>query len=88
MANSKASITSRSVTKVTASAALPSWWTALTDNKVRTVAEVPRLSKQWRQYGYRTAVSPSSSGHCGQMLFAPGTDEPFCGRAIEAGART
>jgi YebC/PmpR family DNA-binding regulatory protein len=59
----------------------------LTDNKVRTVAEVRHA---FTKYGGNMGTDGSVAflfKHCGQMLFAPGTDEGrLMDAAIEAGA--
>ncbi|HEY6898909.1 MAG TPA: YebC/PmpR family DNA-binding transcriptional regulator [Rhodocyclaceae bacterium] len=59
----------------------------LTDNKVRTVAEVRHA---FNKYGGNMGTDGCVSfqfKHCGQMLFAPGTDEAkLMDAAIEAGA--
>jgi YebC/PmpR family DNA-binding regulatory protein len=59
----------------------------LTDNKVRTVAEVRHA---FTKYGGNMGTDGSVAflfKHCGQMLFAPGTDEAkLMDAAIEAGA--
>ena len=59
----------------------------LTDNKVRTVAEVRHA---FNKYGGNMGTEGSVSfqfKHCGQMIFAPGTDEAaLMDAAIEAGA--
>ena len=59
----------------------------LTDNKVRTVAEVRHA---FNKYGGNMGTEGSVAfqfKHCGQMLFAPGTDEArLMDAAIEAGA--
>ena len=59
----------------------------LTDNKVRTVAEVRHaFAKHGGNMGTDGSVSFLFK-HCGQMLFAPGTDEAkLMDAAIEAGA--
>jgi YebC/PmpR family DNA-binding regulatory protein len=59
----------------------------LTDNKVRTVAEVRHaFSKHGGNMGTDGSVAFMFK-HCGQMLFAPGTDESkLMDAAIEAGA--
>jgi YebC/PmpR family DNA-binding regulatory protein len=59
----------------------------LTDNKVRTVAEVRHaFSKHGGNLGTDGSVAFLFK-HCGQMLFAPGTDESkLMDAAIEAGA--
>ncbi len=59
----------------------------LTDNKVRTVAEVRHaFSKYGGNMGTDGCVAFQFK-HCGQMLFAPGTDEAaLMDAAIEAGA--
>ena len=59
----------------------------LTDNKVRTVAEVRHaFSKHGGNMGTDGSVAFMFK-HCGQMLFAPGTDEAkLMDAAIEAGA--
>ena len=59
----------------------------LTDNKVRTVAEVRHA---FNKYGGNMGTDGSVAfmfKHCGQMIFAPGTDEAkLMDAAIEAGA--
>jgi len=59
----------------------------LTDNKVRTVAEVRHA---FNKYGGNMGTDGSVAfmfKHCGQMIFAPGTDEgALMEAAIEAGA--
>ena len=59
----------------------------LTDNKVRTVAEVRHA---FNKYGGNMGTDGCVAfmfKHCGQMLFAPGTDEArLMDAAIEAGA--
>jgi len=59
----------------------------LTDNKVRTVAEVRHA---FNKYGGNMGTEGSVSfqfKHCGQLIFAPGTDEAaLMDAAIEAGA--
>ncbi len=59
----------------------------LTDNKVRTVAEVRHA---FNKYGGNLGTDGSVAfqfKHCGQMVFAPGTDEAaLMDAAIEAGA--
>ena len=59
----------------------------LTDNKVRTVAEVRHaFSKYGGNMGTDGCVAFQFK-HCGQMIFAPGTDEAaLMDAAIEAGA--
>ena len=59
----------------------------LTDNKIRTVAEVRHaFSKNGGNLGTDGSVAFMFK-HCGQMLFAPGTDEAkLMDAAIEAGA--
>jgi YebC/PmpR family DNA-binding regulatory protein len=59
----------------------------LTDNKVRTVAEVRHaFTKNGGNLGTDGSVAFMFK-HCGQMLFAPGTDEAkLMDAAIEAGA--
>ncbi len=59
----------------------------LTDNKTRTVAEVRHaFSKHGGNMGTDGSVAFQFK-HCGQMLFAPGTDEAaLMDAAIEAGA--
>jgi YebC/PmpR family DNA-binding regulatory protein len=59
----------------------------LTDNKVRTVAEVRHaFTKNGGNLGTDGSVAFMFK-HCGQMLFAPGTDESkLMDAAIEAGA--
>ncbi len=59
----------------------------LTDNKVRTVAEVRyAFSKNGGNMGAEGSVAFQFK-HCGQMIFAPGTDEAkLMDAAIEAGA--
>jgi YebC/PmpR family DNA-binding regulatory protein len=59
----------------------------LTDNKVRTVAEVRHaFSKYGGNMGSDGCVAFQFK-HCGQMIFAPGTDEgALMDAAIEAGA--
>lgn len=59
----------------------------LTDNKTRTVAEVRHaFSKHGGNMGTDGCVAFQFK-HCGQMLFAPGTDEAaLMDAAIEAGA--
>ena len=59
----------------------------LTDNKVRTVAEVRHaFSKYGGNMGSYGCVAFQFK-HCGQMIFAPGTDEAaLMDAAIEAGA--
>lgn len=59
----------------------------LTDNKVRTVAEVRHaFNKNGGNMGTDGCVAFQFK-HCGQMLFAPGTDEAaLMDAAIEAGA--
>ena len=59
----------------------------LTDNKIRTVADVRHA---FNKYGGNLGTDGSVSflfKHCGQILFAPGTDEArLMDAAIEAGA--
>src|SRR5512147_3090437 len=59
----------------------------LTDNKVRTVAEVRHA---FNKYGGNMGTDGSVAfmfKHCGQMIFAPGTDETkLMDAAIDAGA--
>ena len=59
----------------------------LTDNKIRTVADVRHA---FTKYGGNLGTDGSVSflfKHCGQMLFAPGTDEDkLMEAALEAGA--
>ncbi|HEX5393749.1 MAG TPA: YebC/PmpR family DNA-binding transcriptional regulator [Rhodocyclaceae bacterium] len=59
----------------------------LTDNKIRTVAEVRHA---FNKYGGNMGAEGSVAfqfKHCGQMIFAPGTDESkLMDAAIEAGA--
>ena len=59
----------------------------LTDNKVRTVAEVRHA---FNKYGGNMGTDGSVAfmfKHCGQMIFAPGTDEAaLMDAAIETGA--
>jgi YebC/PmpR family DNA-binding regulatory protein len=59
----------------------------LTDNKVRTVAEVRHaFNKNGGNMGTEGSVSFQFK-HCGQLIFAPGTDEAaLMDAAIEAGA--
>ena len=59
----------------------------LTDNKVRTVAEVRHaFAKNGGNMGTEGSVAFQFK-HCGQMIFAPGTDETrLMDAAIEAGA--
>jgi YebC/PmpR family DNA-binding regulatory protein len=59
----------------------------LTDNKTRTVAEVRHaFSKNGGNMGAEGSVAFQFK-HCGQMIFAPGTDEAaLMDAAIEAGA--
>jgi YebC/PmpR family DNA-binding regulatory protein len=59
----------------------------LTDNKTRTVAEVRHaFSKNGGNMGSEGSVAFQFK-HCGQMIFAPGTDETaLMDAAIEAGA--
>ena len=59
----------------------------LTDNKTRTVAEVRHaFSKNGGNMGVDGSVSFQFK-HCGQLIFAPGTDEAaLMDAAIEAGA--
>jgi YebC/PmpR family DNA-binding regulatory protein len=59
----------------------------LTDNKVRTVAEVRHaFAKNGGNMGTEGSVSFQFK-HCGQMIFAPGTDESkLMDAAIDAGA--
>ena len=59
----------------------------LTDNKTRTVAEVRHaFNKNGGNMGTEGSVSFQFK-HCGQMIFAPGTDEAaLMDAAIEAGA--
>jgi len=59
----------------------------LTDNKVRTVAEVRHaFSKHGGNMGTDGSVAFMFK-HCGQLIFAPGTDEAkLMDAAIEAGA--
>jgi YebC/PmpR family DNA-binding regulatory protein len=59
----------------------------LTDNKVRTVAEVRHaFAKHGGNMGTEGSVAFLFK-HCGQMIFAPGTDEAaLMDAAIEAGA--
>jgi transcriptional/translational regulatory protein YebC/TACO1 len=59
----------------------------LTDNKVRTVAEVRHaFAKHGGNMGTDGSVAFLFT-HCGQMIFAPGTDEAaLMDAAIEAGA--
>ncbi len=60
---------------------------SLTDNKVRTVAEVRHaFAKHGGNMGTEGSVAFMFK-HCGQMIFAPGTDEAaLMDAAIEAGA--
>jgi YebC/PmpR family DNA-binding regulatory protein len=60
----------------------------MTDNKVRTVAEVRHtFSKYGGNMGTEGSVSFQFK-HCGQMIFAPGTDEDKVMEvALEAGAQ-
>lgn len=60
---------------------------SLTDNKVRTVAEVRHaFAKHGGNMGSEGSVAFMFK-HCGQMIFAPGTDEAaLMDAAIEAGA--
>jgi YebC/PmpR family DNA-binding regulatory protein len=60
----------------------------MTDNKVRTVAEVRHtFSKYGGNMGTEGSVSFQFK-HCGQMIFAPGTDEEKVMEvALEAGAQ-
>jgi YebC/PmpR family DNA-binding regulatory protein len=60
---------------------------SLTDNKVRTVAEVRHaFAKHGGNMGTEGSVAFMFK-HCGQMIFAPGTDEgKLMDAAIEAGA--
>jgi YebC/PmpR family DNA-binding regulatory protein len=60
---------------------------ALTDNRVRTVAEVRHaFSKHGGNMGANGSVAFLFK-HCGQILFAPGTDEgKLLDAALEAGA--
>jgi YebC/PmpR family DNA-binding regulatory protein len=59
----------------------------MTDNKVRTVAEIRHaFSKYGGNLGTEGSVAFQFK-HCGQMLFAPGTNEDkVMGVALEAGA--
>jgi len=59
----------------------------MTDNKVRTVAEVRHaFSKHGGNLGTEGSVAAQSK-HCGQMIFAPGTSEDKVMEiALEAGA--
>ena len=59
----------------------------MTDNKVRTVAEVRHaLSKHGGNLGTEGSVAFQFK-HCGQLIFAPGTDENHVmGLALDAGA--
>ena len=59
----------------------------MTDNRVRTVAEVRHaFSKYGGNMGTEGSVA-FQFRHCGQLLFAPGTDEDkVMGVALEAGA--
>jgi YebC/PmpR family DNA-binding regulatory protein len=59
----------------------------LTDNKIRTVAEVRHaFAKNGGNMGVEGSVAFQFK-HCGQMIFAPGTDESkLMDAAIEAGA--
>jgi len=59
----------------------------LTDNKIRTVAEVRHaFAKNGGNMGVEGSVAFQFK-HCGQMIFAPGTDESkLIDAAIEAGA--
>jgi YebC/PmpR family DNA-binding regulatory protein len=59
----------------------------LTDNKVRTVADVRHaFAKHGGNMGTDGSVAFLFT-HCGQMLFAPGTDEAkLMDAAVEAGA--
>ncbi|MDI9334488.1 MAG: YebC/PmpR family DNA-binding transcriptional regulator [Cytophagales bacterium] len=59
----------------------------MTDNKVRTVAEVRHaFSKHGGNMGAEGSVAFQFK-HCGQMIFAPGTDEDaLIEAALEAGA--
>ncbi len=60
----------------------------MTDNKVRTVAEVRHaFSKNGGNMGTAGSVSFQFK-HCGQLIFAPGTDEDkLMDAALEAGAQ-
>jgi YebC/PmpR family DNA-binding regulatory protein len=59
----------------------------MTDNKVRTVAEVRHaFSKHGGNMGTEGSVAFQFK-HCGQLIFAPGTDEDsLMEAALEAGA--
>ena len=59
----------------------------MTDNRVRTVAEVRHaLSKHGGNLGTEGSVAFQFK-HCGQLIFAPGTDEDqLMAAALEAGA--
>jgi len=59
----------------------------MTDNKVRTVAEVRHaLSKHGGNLGTEGSVAFQFK-HCGQLIFAPGTDEDYVMElALDAGA--
>ena len=59
----------------------------MTDNKVRTVAEVRHaLSKHGGNFGTEGSVAFQFK-HCGQLIFAPGTDEDHVMElALDAGA--
>ena len=59
----------------------------MTDNKVRTVADVRHIfSKNGGNMGAEGSVAFQFK-HCGQMIFAPGTDEDkLMEAALEAGA--
>ena len=60
----------------------------MTDNKVRTVAEVRHaLSKHGGNMGTEGSVAFQFK-HCGQIIYAPGTDEDkVMNAALEAGAQ-
>ena len=60
----------------------------MTDNKVRTVAEVRHaLSKHGGNMGTEGSVAVQFK-HCGQIIYAPGTDEDkVMNAALEAGAQ-
>ena len=86
-ATSKACTTRRSATRATASAARRSSSTRMTDNRVRTVAEVRHaFSKYGGNMGTEGSVAFQFK-HCGQFVFAPGANEDKVMEvALEAGA--
>ncbi len=83
----KASTTLRSATKGYGIGGAAIMVDCLTDNKTRTVAEVRHaFSKYGGNMGTDGCVAFQFK-HCGQLLFAPGTDEgALMDAAIEAGA--